>query len=318
MIEQISNKPKQINNEDILKIIVNKYSSLGPLWVTSQMEWMNGTYLSFKNHDKFLIIIYLLKKRLNKCSKNFVNLTFEQFYKDDTVEVEKYTIFEISKNLNIPKESARRKINELESIGIIKKYKKKILVDRSAFESVKPIKTIKRIARFLSVVSNLCVNEKIMEKNLSSGELEEIIKKNFSYVWNDYYNLQIPMMVKYKKIFNDLETFHIYGTCVANQHLERKEIDQLIVGRDVFISSILSERKGGINAMSISDITNIPRATVIRKLQRLVVNKNLTINSKKLYRLSGEFTSNIKPIQKIVLQELANFITRVYNISTPL
>ena len=37
---------------------------------------------------------------------------------------------EISKSLNIAKETARRKINELEEIGAIKRINKKIIIDR--------------------------------------------------------------------------------------------------------------------------------------------------------------------------------------------
>ena len=37
----------------------------------------------------------------------------------------------------------------------------------------------------------------------------------------------------------------------------------------------------GVNAMSISDITGIPRATVVRKLKVLVKNNILSIDDKK-------------------------------------
>ena len=60
--KKIPDISKQIYKKDIFNILENKYSTLGPLWVSNQMEWMNGIYASFKNHDKFLIIIYLIKK----------------------------------------------------------------------------------------------------------------------------------------------------------------------------------------------------------------------------------------------------------------
>ena len=52
---------KEINKDDLLGLLESNYSSLGPVWVSNQMEWMNGIYASFNNHDKFLIVIYLLK-----------------------------------------------------------------------------------------------------------------------------------------------------------------------------------------------------------------------------------------------------------------
>ena len=65
---------RQIYKEDIKKLIENKYSTLGPLWVNYQIEWMNGVYASFKNHDKFLIIIYLLKKNNRRLFKKFCSV----------------------------------------------------------------------------------------------------------------------------------------------------------------------------------------------------------------------------------------------------
>ena len=51
---------KQIYKEDTLSVLEKKYSTLGPLWVNQQMDWMNGVYASFKDHDKFLIVIFLV------------------------------------------------------------------------------------------------------------------------------------------------------------------------------------------------------------------------------------------------------------------
>ena len=71
----------------------------------------------------------------------------------------------------------------------------------------------------------------------------------------------------------------------------------------------------GINAMSISEITGIPRATVIRKLKKLVKQKNLLIDEKKHYRLLGTFTKIISPIQKNVLIRLSSFSSKIYNLA---
>ena len=94
----------QLYKEDILGVIENKYSTLGSVWVSHQMEWCNGVYSSFKDHDKFLIVIFLVKKTLDFYSRNFVKLSYEEFYSRDTVEIERFNIAEISETLNIPKE----------------------------------------------------------------------------------------------------------------------------------------------------------------------------------------------------------------------
>ena len=306
---------KQLYKEDILNVIEKRYSTLGPMWVTQQMEWNNGIYASFKDHDKFLIIIFLVKKTLDFYSRNFTKLTYDEFYSKDTVEIEKFTISEISKTLNIPKESTRRKVLELEELGAIRKNKKHIIIDRSRFYYTKPKDSIKRMSRFLSVLSEMSVDQNILLKKITSEELEFVIKNNFSYIWKIYYELQIPMMIGYKKIFKDLETFHIFATCIVNQHLYARKIAEDFMDRNNFIkSTYTSSKMQGINAMSISDITGIPRATVIRKLKKLVKIKNLTIDKKKHYRLSGNFTKTLMPLQKNVLITLAKFSAQIFNL----
>ena len=198
---------------------------------------------------------------------------------------------------------------------MIKRIKNKIIIDRSKLSYVKPENTIKRISRFLATLSDMCVSENFMLKNLSSEELEIIIKKNFSYIWKIYYEFQIPSMVNYKNIFKDLESFHIFGICAVNQHIYAKKLALDYMSRDSFIkSTFTSHDMQGLNAMSISDISSIPRATVIRKLKRLVKVKNLTIDDKKHYRLSGNFANKLLPAQKEVFAKLAKFSSIVFNI----
>ena len=307
---------QQIYKEDLTKILEKNYPIIGPLWVTDQMEWLNSVYSSFRNHDKFLILIYLIKKTLDFYSNNLIRLTYDNFYSKDTIEIAKFNVSEISLNINIPKESARRKVLELEKSFAIIRSKKKIIIDRSAFPFVKPIKSIKRISRFLSMFSKILVKEKILKNKLSSEELENVIKKNFSLVWKAYYELQIPMMIGYKELFEDLESFHIYGTCLVNQHLHLKKTAETKMSRSEFIESIYSdEETQGINAMSISDITGIPRATAVRKLNRLVKQNYLSINSKKHYRLTGALVKKLVPLQNKVFIKLGEFSSLIFNLA---
>ena len=315
MMKDIPDISKQIYKEETFRVMEKRYSTLGSAWVSYQLEWCNEIYSSFKDHDKFMIVIFLVKKTLDFYARNFIKLSYEEFYSKDIVEIEKFSIAEISIALNIPKESARRKILELENENVLKKIEKKIILDRSKFFKSKPVKSIKKISRFLATLSEMCQEEKFLLKRISSEELELIIKDNFSYIWKIYYELQIPMLVNYKKIFADLESFHIFGMCVVNQHLYARKIAKDYMNRDNFINSILTEKKmQGLNAMSISDITSIPRATVIRKLKQLVKLDMLKIDDKKHYRLTGTFTKRLKPLQKDIFFKLANFSTNIFNL----
>ena len=309
-IPEISN---QVFNEDLSKILVKNYHIIGPIWVTHQSEWFNSIYASFKNHDKFLILIYLIKKTLDFYSRNFIKLSYNEFYSKDKVEIEKFSVSEISKNISIPKESARRKLIELEKSNAILRYSKKIVIDRSSFSFVKPINSIKRISRFLSIFSKMLVEENVLEKQLSSEELEKIIKDNFSLVWKAYYELQIPMLIGYKEIFEDLETSHIYGICAVNEHVFTQINNKSNMNRSEFVEYIFSSDETKVlNAMSISDITGIPRATVVRKLNKLIKKKYLLINHKKHYRVTG-LIKNLVPVQDKTFYQLGIFAATIFN-----
>ena len=68
---------------------------------------------------------YLIKKTLDFYSRNFTKLTYDDFYSKDTLEIEKFNVIDIARDLNIPKESARRKIVELEKSFVIVRNNKK-------------------------------------------------------------------------------------------------------------------------------------------------------------------------------------------------
>ena len=311
-IPQIS---KQIYEQDVLNILHAQYSNIGSAWTMHQLEWMNSIYRTFNDHDKFLIIIYLTKRTLDFYSRNFTLLNYDQFYSQNILEIEKFNITEVSTNLSIPKESARRKIVELEKNGVIKRNKKKIIIDRSSYPHIKPINSVKRVSRFLSILSKLLYQEKILSKKIETKTLEKVIKDNFSYAWKLYYEFQIPMMIGYKSFFGDVETSHIWGLCVVNQHvfLQKKNKKK---ERIKFIKELTSINNiPGLNAMSISDISGIPRATVVRKLKKLLKKNYLVIDDKKHYRITDAPMSKVKQVQSFVLERLAKFSTKIFNLA---
>lgn len=311
-VPEISN---QIYEDDVLKVLKSNYSTIGPLWVIHQFEWINSTYQPYKDHDKYLIIIYLIKSTLDIYSRNFTKINYEQFYLQDSVEIGRINISEISKALNIPKESTRRKIVELEITGDIKRFKKKITIDRRIFKFVRPEESLKRSSRFLAMFSKILLEDEIIKKTVSSKEIEISIKENFSYIWKLYYEMQIPMLLIWKKIFKDLETFNIWSACVVNQHIHASK-DQKKMNLNDFLDKAIFLNKikqKGINAMSISDITGIPRATVIRKLNNLIKSKNLNIDNKKQYTLVGIHLKKFLPVQNITIEKLSEFSTKIYN-----
>jgi DNA-binding Lrp family transcriptional regulator len=225
---------------------------------------------------------------------------------------------EISKSLNIAKETTRRKINELEKMGVIKKINKKIIIDRNTWPNIKPEETIIRITRFLSTLSKICVAEGKMSEPFSSEILTKTCKEYFSFVWLLYYEMQFPMLLGFKKLYGDLESFHVNGICIINQALNSKKNDNSEMSKEFYLEKYFFASKNddtGVNAMSISDISGIPRATVIRKLNKLLKEKFLKIDNKKHYSSTGHHAQKLLEVQKITLEHLSKFASRIYNLS---
>ena len=147
----------------------------------------------------------------------------------------------------------------------------------------------------------------------------KISKEYFSFVWQLYYEMQMPMLLTFKKIHGDLETFHIHGICLSNHALNAQKIDNSEMSKELYLDRYFFGNKQeflGINAMSISDISGIPRATVIRKLKKLVKGKFLTIDSKKHYSTNkGIHQKELLIVQNNTFINLSKFAARIYNLS---
>ena len=310
---------KQVLSKDIHYILSKNFTSVQPLWVPIQMRWMNNLYRTFHDYEKFMIIIYLMVKTFDYYSKNFVKLNYDEFFSQNEIEVETLNIMEISNALNIPKETTRRKINELEKLGAIKKSNKKIIIDRNAWPSIKPEETMKNMSYFLSTLSKIIFEEGFMSQPVDSNLIVRAVKDNFSFVWKLYYEMQMPMLLMFKKIHGDLETFHVHGVCLSNQALNTKKIDTSEMSKALYLEKyFFGDRQefSGINAMSISDITGMPRATVTRKLNKLVKGKFLSIDSKKHYSTNkGVHKKELLIVQNNTFINLSKFAARIYNLS---
>ena len=117
----------QLDESKIFNIINKNFSKLAPTYYMVLNNWMIRAYNVYGDIDKYIILIYLVNKDFIFFRRNGLVVAFETFFKDKSLEIEKINISDISKDLQIPKESVRRKVEELEKKGVIKKIKKKFL-----------------------------------------------------------------------------------------------------------------------------------------------------------------------------------------------
>ena len=181
---------------------------------------------------------------------------------------------------------------------------------------------IKHLCTFLSKTSEILKEKKIILQSIKSSDFEKTIIKNYSYAWKLWFDRQIPWLLDRKEIFNDLESFHIWALCIQNQNYEVQKYVKsnnldLKNTSDFFYLHSTIQKKIGINAMSLSAISNIPRATVIRKLKILLKNNFLTIDNNKLYHPDTKFltSSTALKLNKNAIIGLSSFVTKIVNLN---
>ena len=303
----------QIDEKIIFKVIDKHFSRLAPYYYKWINSWLIGAYENFGNIDKYIILIYIINQDFIFFRKNGLIVDYDTFYNDETLEVEKMNISEISKDLQIPKESVRRKVEELEKAEIIKRKGKQIFVNRAAIPVVQANLTLKNMSVLLCEFNKILKEEKIVEEAYTTTEISDSIKKNFSFVWYQFYKFLFTFTNRCRKEVMDLETFCI-GVIVLLNAAENKNFRIKEFNRKKYQISIQGSDEKGVNAMSISDVTGIPRITVIRKLKYLIKRNILQINEKKLITLniSGIALDEIQELQNQNMRSLSNFIYRVF------
>jgi len=315
-MEKIPSISSEINKVEVDKFIFNNFNSISPYFYKLISEWMSDAYKIFKDLDKFLILIYLINTDFEFFRRNNLNITYESFYKDKTLEINKINLIQISKDLNIPKESVRRKISELEKKGVIKKKGKKIFLDRSAYESQEPINTLKNVSVLLSKFSEISKKKNLTKKSFDRTEVSKLIKNNFSFCWYQFFKFIFSYCYRWRKYFGDLEIMLIGITIAFNSvttaSIKLKGIESYI---DKWREDILQNNIRGINAMSISEITGIPRPTVIRKINSLIKLNMIEMDKNKLLnvKFNNKSYKETSELQNETINDLGIFITRTFN-----
>ena len=314
-IPSISN---EINEDKIFEIINKNFSKLAPAYFSLVTNWLIRSYSEYRNIEKFIILIYLINKDLILFRKNGIIIDYDTFYKDKSLEIPKINISDISRDLLIPKESVRRKIEALEKERVIKKTGKKIFIERSGYITAQAKKTLEEFSILVSKFSEILASEKISNRAFNVSEISNSIKENFSFCWYHFYKFLFIFTNRWKTDTKtlDLETICI-GLIVLINTVENKNFKNKDFDREIFFKEVKKNNQVGMNAFSISDITGIPRATVVRKLEFLIKNKFLNIDKKKLYSFSMNIKTKqfkiIKKLQDKNMISLSSFLYRVFN-----
>ena len=301
----------QKNNNEVLKHFIKL-----------QQTWVNQAYTVFKDFDTYLVLIYLINKVFLNLSDRFHYMSFESFYGQEKLSIDKINLIEISKDLNIPKETIRRKVNFLQNQGILYREGKSIFLNVSKITIQKPTTSIGLLATCLAKFSVLLSSQKWFGDKISQETIVKFIQDHFTVSWEYFFRFQIPYLVRHRTFFGDLESWNVWGSIAIVQMRELIEKTQKQVldspnnFKDFFLHLLKHKAKRGINASSISDISAIPRATVIRKLKAMEKKKFINRNKNLEYSM-GSQPVHLKGLEEnyLIHQKLwSDFTSTMYNL----
>ena len=293
----------QITIEQITKSCDDDIKSFTELFFNLEYTWMHNAYHAFNDIEKYIILVFLTNKTLKTYKEHFFSLSFEKFYHYESIEIEKISIVEIVKELSMSKETVRRKINELGKSGVLKRKNKTISI-LNPFKDQKPINNIKQLSKLLSFVSSKLKN--FYGFNFYNDKyFLNLIKKNYTRHWYTFFKFQLLYILRVKKMFGSLENFYIFSVCTVNQsynlknsNIKNEKIELNLANFPKVFANFTKYKSKGLNPTTISDLTGIPRASVIRKL-KILIDKNFLIRNKSNLYLINTPKDNPREFAKI-------------------
>ena len=321
-INPIIEEDKSLDKSEVWDVFQNNNNEVLKHFFKFQQTWVNQAYKVFKDFDAYLVLLFLINKVFMNMSDRFHYMSFESFYNQEKLSIDKINLIEISKDLNIPKETIRRKVNFLQSKSIIYRSGKSIYCNVSKFDIQKPVTSIGLMAQVLSKFSNFLSKEKWFGNEISNEQIIKFIHEHFTVSWEYFLRFQIPYLIRHRTFFGDLETFNVWGSIglvqvkEVNDKFKNDVIDNPKNFKDIFLETIRIKAKRGINASSISDISGIPRATVIRKLKNLQKRKLINRSKNLEYTLATNL-QDLKGLETNYLinqRALSDYATTMYNL----
>ena len=278
---QTKQKFSQITPVEISTLLKTHYYSLMSSFYETQNLFLKGIYKRYGSIETANIMICFKKNvhlailRERENSLNF-DLSLNKFWSSyQTISKPTEKISSIVEITNIPKETVRRKIKNLVNTGFIlndknsKGYTWNLSQKRkdSYFENVN--NEIKILTKFTYKFS------KRLKLNLNLELIEKEKKIQFSFYMYHLYSCQLKWLKLWKTKLKDSELILVIIQCIIpslqredknSEHLNEENIFK-IIGK---INEEDNSVDVSVSATSISEVTGIPRATCIRKLEKLM------------------------------------------------
>tara|TARA_B100000614_G_scaffold154861_1_gene137135 strand:- start:655 stop:1590 length:936 start_codon:yes stop_codon:yes gene_type:complete len=262
---------------EISKIINKNYKEYTkfhyPLSYQILYVWKNSLG---KDLETSIILSNLAVKALKVYNRNNKKYSYKDLLKTKEISIGKIKKAGLSRELLIPRETIRRKLKDLKNENLIQIVDGVIDVKTKSFEinDLNPI--LNKYSKCLNIIienlnKNIVINKKVTEEHLLN---------NFSKCWSNILTMMCELSMVWRSFLKSMENWFIFGTCGLNQMYNLK--DQKIFRdfhpdntENFFLNLTRKETSRGLNPTTISELTGIPRQTVIRNLKILTKAKAL-------------------------------------------
>ncbi len=280
----------KINKKSIEEVFENNSNKILPIFFEMQSTFLSGIYKRYGDLEGGQIVIYFARNlHLNVMRKREEDLSFDLslekfwFNHQNTLQ-DKQKIISVSRFTGLPKETARRKIINLTKLKHLKKTNKNNLYwEPSSKEKETYIEIIKEQIKSLSKF--LYEQSKLLDINVPFLKFNKEIEKNYCFYWYHYLSTQLDFMKYWQNKTKDLEIL-----LIGLQSL----IQSLNYFKKKNLNYDTTSNNSDISATSVSEVTGIPRATCIRKLEWLTKAKLVKKDpkSKRYNLISDQYSQN--------------------------
>ena len=279
--------------------ILQNYIEYQYLFAEFQSNFLTGLRSRYQSVENGNLVLYFEKQTHQEIlrQKDYdleFNISYEKFWENHgVVNPRKISLKQIAKSTSLPKETTRRKVLHLTKQKILNKKNKNIgWLPNEQYKISYNLFAEKEIQDVAKLINFVCQK---LNYSISNETITEELKKRFSFYWLHYLRTQLEYLRLWSKQLNDLELCLIFLQIVNLICSKAKRME--ISHKDIYQDPSLLKKfvKTSISATSISAVTNIPRATCVRKLDVLIGLKIVSQDktSKRYYIMPDTFSGNL-------------------------
>jgi hypothetical protein len=312
-------KKTVVTAESIKGKVLENYFGYLKLFAPAQSEFLSDLYKRYKCLNSATIVLHFAKKthqsilRKKEYDLNH-DLSFEKFWDNhNEIVIESSTILNVAKSTSLPKETARRKLSELIKKKVLFKTKKNIIWKPTDEYKISYNQIVEKEIRYLAKLTRYVLNT--IGLDISTDEIAQEYKKKFSFYWFHFLDLQLKWMKLWKTQMHDLEISMMYmhiASYLTSRVEESVSHDEVFSKPDIINRPIKKNLNVSLSATALSDLTGIPRATCIRKLNLMASRKIVSQDeNSKRYFIHPESLSK-QVISKELVEKMQGLFSEFY------